>query len=153
MITFGLITLGCKVNFYESEWIRQQLEDRGWSFLKPSGRCPDHVIVNTCTVTGKADRQSRQAIYRMARRCPETRITVTGCYAQRAPEPLAALPGVASVVSNEEKKKETNNVFPTKRPEKLEADDARQFPFWKAHDAQVALANLFRFLYQYRLPI
>jgi len=103
MITFGLITLGCKVNFYESEWIRQQLEDRGWSFLKPSGRCPDHVIVNTCTVTGKADRQSRQAIYRMARRCPETRITVTGCYAQRAPEPLAALPGVASVVSNEEK--------------------------------------------------
>jgi len=103
MTTFGIITLGCKVNFYESEWIRQRLEAGGWSFLKTSDRCPDYAIVNTCTVTGRADRQSRQVVYQMARRCPEARIIVTGCYAQRAPETLAALPGVVSVVSNEGK--------------------------------------------------
>jgi threonylcarbamoyladenosine tRNA methylthiotransferase MtaB len=103
MTTFGLTTLGCKVNFYESEWIRQQLEAGGRVYLESAGPCPDDAIVNTCTVTGRADRQSRQAIYRIARQCPETRIHVTGCYAHRSPELLSGLPNVVSVVSNENK--------------------------------------------------
>ena len=61
------------------------------------------VIVNTCSVTEEADRQARAFIRRAHRRNPAARIVVTGCYAQRAPEELAGLPGVAAVVGNSHK--------------------------------------------------
>ena len=64
---------------------------------------PDLIIVNTCTVTARADQQARQAIRRLAREYPGVPIWVTGCYAQRAPEELAALPGVQAVLGNQEK--------------------------------------------------
>ena len=58
----------------------------------------DVVVVNTCTVTRRADQEARQLIRRIAREQPRARIVVTGCYAQRAPEELAGLPGIAAVV-------------------------------------------------------
>jgi threonylcarbamoyladenosine tRNA methylthiotransferase MtaB len=61
------------------------------------------VIVNTCTVTARADQQARQVIRRLAREHPETPIWVTGCYGQRAPAEVAALPGVQAVFGNQEK--------------------------------------------------
>ena len=67
------------------------------------GAVPDLVLVNTCTVTKRADQQARQAIRRLAREHPETPIWVTGCYAQRAPAEVAALPGVQAVFGNQEK--------------------------------------------------
>ncbi len=67
------------------------------------GADPDLVLVNTCTVTARADQQARQAIRRLAREHPETPIWVTGCYAQRAPAEVAALPGVQAVFGNQEK--------------------------------------------------
>jgi threonylcarbamoyladenosine tRNA methylthiotransferase MtaB len=63
----------------------------------------DVVIVNTCSVTAEADREARAWIRRVHRRNPEARIVATGCYAQRAPEELAALPGVAAVIGNSHK--------------------------------------------------
>ena len=63
----------------------------------------DVVIVNTCSVTEEADREARAFIRRAHRRNPAARIVVTGCYAQRAPEEVAALPGVAAVVGNSHK--------------------------------------------------
>jgi threonylcarbamoyladenosine tRNA methylthiotransferase MtaB len=63
----------------------------------------DVVVVNTCTVTAEADREARQLIRRIASRNPQARIVVTGCYAQRAPDELAALPGVSHVVGNSHK--------------------------------------------------
>src|SRR5262245_31706513 len=61
------------------------------------------VILNTCTVTASADDDVRQTVRRVHRENPEARILVTGCYAQRAPEELAALPGVEWVVGNSHK--------------------------------------------------
>ena len=55
---------------------------------------PDVVVVNTCSVTAEADRDARAYIRRVQRTNPKARIVVTGCYAQRAPEEIAALPGV-----------------------------------------------------------
>src|SRR3954452_177730 len=63
----------------------------------------DLVVLNTCTVTSTADDDVRQTIRRVHRENPEARILVTGCYAQRAPEELAALPGVEWVVGNSHK--------------------------------------------------
>jgi len=61
------------------------------------------VIVNTCTVTAAADAQARDAIRKLHARNPAARVIATGCYAQRAPEELAALPGVSWVVGNSHK--------------------------------------------------
>ena len=61
------------------------------------------VVLNTCTVTAAADQDARAAIRRIHRKNPEARIVVTGCYAQRAPEEIAALPGVSQVIGNSHK--------------------------------------------------
>ncbi len=103
MRSFTLFTLGCKVNFYESEWIRERLANLGFIEHSNLSPCPEWVIINTCTVTNRADRQSRQIIYQTARKCPNARIVVTGCYADREPETIKALPNVRHVFSNSEK--------------------------------------------------
>ncbi len=70
---------------------------------RPARAAPDLVLVNTCTVTARADQQARQAIRRLARNYPGAQLWVTGCYAQRSPETIAALPGVTKVFGNQEK--------------------------------------------------
>ncbi len=94
--------MGCRVNQAESERLGQEGRSHG---LRPAqvGEPPDWVIINTCSVTGESDRQARQAIRRAARENPRARIVVTGCYAQRDPRSLAALPGVEMVLGNGEK--------------------------------------------------
>ncbi|MHB9073226.1 MAG: tRNA (N(6)-L-threonylcarbamoyladenosine(37)-C(2))-methylthiotransferase MtaB [Desulfobaccales bacterium] len=102
MPTFRVITFGCKVNQCDSAGMAQELRDRGWSVAPPDA-VPDLVLVNTCTVTKRADQQARQTVRRLAREHPGLSIWVTGCYAQRAPHELAALPGVQAVFGNQEK--------------------------------------------------
>ena len=97
-----IITFGCKVNQCDTAGMARELTLRGWRAAAP-GAAPDLVIVNTCTVTARADQQARQAIRRLAREHPETPLWVTGCYAQRAPAEVAALPGVQAVFGNQEK--------------------------------------------------
>jgi len=99
---FKVVTFGCKVNQYESAALAETLEGLGY-VSRPSGTTPDVVLVNTCTVTARADQQARQTIRRLARQYPEVHIWVTGCYAQRSPETIAALPGVTRVFGNLEK--------------------------------------------------
>ncbi|MBX7075039.1 MAG: tRNA (N(6)-L-threonylcarbamoyladenosine(37)-C(2))-methylthiotransferase MtaB [Pirellulales bacterium] len=91
------VTLGCKVNQYETEYVRQGLLGIGYHDAA-EGQPADLCIVNTCTVTNEGDSKSRQTIRQLARRNPGTRIVVMGCYATRAPEEVAALPGVVEVV-------------------------------------------------------
>jgi threonylcarbamoyladenosine tRNA methylthiotransferase MtaB len=92
-------TLGCKVNQYETEYVRQGLEGIGYrDAIK--GEAADLCIVNTCTVTAEGDAKSRQTIRQMAQRNPGTRIVVMGCFATRAPEEVASLPGVVEVVTD-----------------------------------------------------
>jgi threonylcarbamoyladenosine tRNA methylthiotransferase MtaB len=93
------VTLGCKVNQYETEFVREGLLGIGYADARddePAELC----IVNTCTVTAEGDAKSRQTIRRLAKRNPGTKIVVMGCYATRAPNEVAALPGVTQVVTD-----------------------------------------------------
>ena len=93
------LTLGCKVNQYETEFVRQGLVDSGFRDASEE-EAADLCIVNTCTVTNEGDSKSRQAIRRMAKHNPDARIVVMGCYATRAPEEVSELPGVVEVVTD-----------------------------------------------------
>lgn len=95
-------TLGCKLNFSETATIASLLEQKGIG-KAASGEIPDLCIVNTCSVTGNADKKGRQLIRSLASRFPEAAIVVTGCYAQLKPEEVAQLPGVVLVVGSDEK--------------------------------------------------
>ncbi len=102
MKRFTTITLGCKVNQCESAAICQRLSDSGLQAVHDQIK-PDVVVINTCTVTGKAAMQSRQAVRQAIRKYPQAQIIVTGCYAQTAPEEIQAMPGVDLVVGHEDK--------------------------------------------------
>lgn len=91
-----ILTLGCRLNAYESEVMRGHAEAAG---LK------DAIIVNTCAVTAEAVRQARQAIRRARRERPDASIIVTGCAAQIDPAAFAGMPEVSRVIGNEEKMK------------------------------------------------
>lgn len=97
--TFRTITLGCKVNQYETQYVREGLSSLGYreaAAREPASLC----VVNTCTVTAEGDAKSRQTIRQLAARNPGARIIVMGCYATRAPAEVAALPGVAEIVTD-----------------------------------------------------
>ncbi len=101
-VTVDFHTLGCKVNFAETSTLARELAAAGWE-RAPKGGTADVYVVNTCSVTAAADKKCRNLIARLHRRAPMARIVVTGCYAQLAPERLAAIPGVDLVVGNDSK--------------------------------------------------
>lgn len=98
----SFITLGCRVNQYESEAIAGLLEADGFTVV-PFGETCDVTVVNTCTVTAESDRKSRQHIRRAVSANPAGAVIVTGCFAQIAAEEAALIPGVTAVVGNGEK--------------------------------------------------
>lgn len=102
MKRYLITTLGCKVNQCESEGIAQALSEAGWGAAE-SGASADLVVVNTCTVTGRAAMQSRGVIRQAIRNHPAAKVVVTGCYAQTEAEVLATIPGVAAVVGHADK--------------------------------------------------
>lgn len=93
----AIATLGCKINQYDSAVIRTRLENAAHSFV-PFEEQADFYIINTCTVTDRADWEGRQLIRRAKRLSPGARVLVTGCYAQVDPDGLARVPGVDFVV-------------------------------------------------------
>lgn len=92
-------TLGCKVNQYETELVREALHRFGYEDAAKDAPA-DLCVVNTCTVTNEGDAKSRQIIRRMGRQNPDAKLIVMGCYATRAPEEIRALPNVAEVVTD-----------------------------------------------------
>lgn len=103
MHTVSFATLGCKLNQYETEWLREQFRGAGYRVV-PFGESADVCVVNTCTVTGPSDRQSRQLLYQARRRSPHGMVVATGCYAQVDPEQLIRMP-VDLVVGTGEKER------------------------------------------------
>ena len=97
--TLRVATLGCKVNQYETELVRQGLQRVGFTDCHDD-QPADVCIVNTCTVTGEGDAKSRQLVRRLNRQNPDAKIVVMGCYATRAPEEVGRLPGVSEVVTD-----------------------------------------------------
>jgi len=114
-------TLGCKVNQYETEAIKEAFVSRGAEIVGEED-VADVYVVNTCTVTNIADRKSRQYIRRMKGLNPDAFVVVTGCYAQVEPEEVAALPEVNLVIGNGRKADICGEVL--KRLEQLEAAKA-----------------------------
>src|ERR1700719_2230379 len=101
MPTFYIEQFGCRATQADGVALEVQLLQRGYT---PAAKAAaDFVVVNTCTVTSAADAQDREAIRKISAQNPAARVIVTGCYAQRAPEAVAELPGVAWVVGNSHK--------------------------------------------------
>jgi len=95
-------TVGCKLNQFETEQMRETALSAGWAASE--GDAPAEVcVINTCTVTSKSDYRARQAVRRAVREHPGALIIVTGCYAQRHPEEISAIDGVDVVLGNAEK--------------------------------------------------
>lgn len=93
-------TLGCKVNFYETEGIWQLFKNEGYEQVEFEQKA-DVYLINTCTVTNTGDKKSRQVIRRAIRHNPEAIIAVSGCYAQTSPAEVAAIPGVDIVIGTQ----------------------------------------------------
>ncbi|MBM4050989.1 MAG: tRNA (N(6)-L-threonylcarbamoyladenosine(37)-C(2))-methylthiotransferase MtaB, partial [Planctomycetes bacterium] len=102
MKTCIFITLGCKVNQYETQALREALRGRGYVEAAPGQRA-DVCVINTCTVTQTSDDKCRQAIRRAIREHPGATVVVTGCYAEAEPEALRRIEGVAVVVPQHDK--------------------------------------------------
>lgn len=99
---YSLKTLGCKANLYDSQLIEAELQKRGWTPAK-SGEEPDLCVVNSCTVTDEADKQSRKMAERAARDSDKTRVVMTGCGAEVEPEKFASTTGIDYIVGNQNK--------------------------------------------------
>ena len=102
MAGYFVENFGCRATQADGAALERQFEECG--IVRASTPAEASVVVmNTCTVTAGADQDARAAIRRVRRQNPEARIVVTGCYAQRAPEEIAALPGVSLVIGNSHK--------------------------------------------------
>lgn len=97
-------TLGCKVNFYDTEAIWQLFKNEGYEQVDLDDTA-DVYLINTCTVTNTGDKKSRQMIRRAIRRNPDAIIAVTGCYAQTAPNEILEIPGVDLVIGTQDRDK------------------------------------------------
>lgn len=137
----AIATLGCKINQYDSAVIQTCLEKAAHCFV-PFEERADCYIINSCTVTDRADWEARQLVRKAKRLSPEARILVTGCYAQVKPHELAQVPGVDMVVglnrlddllhfvnqSDGLPQKETIHVGDVKKERGIPTWDARAFP-------------------------
>jgi threonylcarbamoyladenosine tRNA methylthiotransferase MtaB len=95
-------TVGCRLNQFETDALRGKAQAGAHELVSFEAEA-DVYVINTCTITAEADADSRQLARRAVRRNPAALVVVTGCYAQAAPEAVAAIPGVDLVVGNQEK--------------------------------------------------
>jgi threonylcarbamoyladenosine tRNA methylthiotransferase MtaB len=114
--TYHVENFGCRATQADGAAIERQFEIRG--LIRSSATEADLVVLNTCTVTNSADQDARAAIRRVRRHNPAAKIIVTGCYAQRAPEEIAALPGVRAVIGNSHKQQLAEIVLGSQIPGK-----------------------------------
>src|SRR5680860_1461471 len=102
MPTVAFHTLGCKLNQCETAQMEEALLNQGFRVV-PWNQTAAVRVLNTCTVTSKTDRECRRLIRRAKREDPSSRMVVTGCYAQVAPDRVAAIPEVDLVLGNADK--------------------------------------------------
>lgn len=135
--TCRLVTLGCKVNQYETQLIKEALEASGYREAEaeePAELC----IVNSCTVTHEADAKGRQLVRRLHQANPGAAIVVTGCYAARDPEAVERLPGVHKVIPDKTRLlTELGEFGVTRLPRGIRRFDGHQRAFVKVQDGCV----------------
>jgi threonylcarbamoyladenosine tRNA methylthiotransferase MtaB len=129
-----LVTLGCKVNQYETQYVQEALEAHGYRAAadhEPADLC----VVNTCTVTMEGDAKSRQLIRRLHHEQPRAAILVMGCYATRDPDAVGRLPGVTRVITDKNRLGEELRPFGvTRLPRGIRRFDGHQRAFVKVQD-------------------
>lgn len=108
---FRIVSLGCRTNQYEAQAYRDQLEALGYQSADGNEHA-EICIVNTCTVTKGADRDSRHEIRKLAKQNPNTRLVVTGCSAESQREAILSIEGVTDVIQNKDKEQLLDLVFP-----------------------------------------
>jgi threonylcarbamoyladenosine tRNA methylthiotransferase MtaB len=132
--TCRLVTLGCKVNQYETQHVKEALEQSGYREAaegEPAGLC----VVNTCTVTHEADAKGRQLIRRLYQENPGADIVVMGCFATRDPDAVARLPGVVRVIADKTRLAEELRPFGVEQmPRGISRFDGHQRAFVKVQD-------------------
>src|SRR5439155_17846618 len=129
-----LLTLGCKVNQYETQFVKEALEASGYREAldnEPADLC----VVNTCTVTAEGDAKSRQLVRRLHQANPRAEIIVMGCYATRDPETVSRLPGVTKVITDKTRLDDALRGFGVKAmPRGIQRFDGHQRAFVKVQD-------------------
>ncbi len=123
--TFSIATFGCKLNQYESECLRHNLERRNWLYRRFEEGA-DFYIINSCTVTGKSDSRCRNAARKARRISPNATVIITGCYAEVQPDELRAMDVVDLVVDN--KAKESIPVIMSRMIGEAESADHTESP-------------------------
>ena len=123
--TVAISTLGCKSNQYDSSALEDALKEASLQVVPFPGPA-DAYIINTCTVTGRTDHQSRQTIRKARNVNPGALVIVTGCYAQVSPDEVSSIEGVDYVVGNPEKGKIVEYILSGKQRSPVEAIGAWQ---------------------------
>jgi threonylcarbamoyladenosine tRNA methylthiotransferase MtaB len=132
--TCRLMTLGCKVNQYETQYVKEMLEANGYREAA-EGEPADLCIVNTCTVTHEADAKGRQLIRRLAQENSWAAIVVMGCFATRDPDAVARLPSVTKVITDKARVAEDLREFGvTRAPSGIARFDNHRRAFVKVQD-------------------
>src|SRR5437660_228888 len=132
--TCRLETLGCKVNQYETQYVKEALQANGYREAA-SGEAADLCVVNTCTVTAEGDAKSRQLVRRLHQANPDAAIVVMGCYATRDAEAVARLPGVTQVITDKARLAEALRPLGVERmPDGIRRFDGHQRAFVKVQD-------------------
>lgn len=102
--TVAFYTLGCRLNIFETDGIAHGLQKNGYVRIATNSSIqPDVIVVNTCTVTNRADSKNRNIIRSAIKKNPGSEVWVTGCYAETDKTAIASIPGVTGVVGNDEK--------------------------------------------------
>ena len=109
--TFRIVSLGCRTNQYEAQAYRDQLEAIGYRPAKGEEEA-DICVVNNCTVTAGADRDSRHEIRKLAKNNPHSRLVVTGCSAESQKQTIESIEGVTDIVLNRDKERLVDLLFP-----------------------------------------
>ncbi len=124
------ITLGCKVNQYETNAMTQKFIEKGYKVIEENNEeiNPDICIINTCTVTNMSDRKSRQMLRKMKEKNKETIVVAVGCYAQVAKEELSKIEEIDMVLGNNEKVEIVKHVeeYLEQKQKKIETEDVMQ---------------------------
>ena len=132
--TCRLVTLGCKVNQYETQLVREALLQSGYREAKDD-ELADLCVVNTCTVTNTGDSKSRQVIRQLARQNPGAKTIVMGCYATRDPRAVSELPNVIEVVTDKRELPDVLSRFGVSElPTGITEFEGRQRAFVKIQD-------------------
>ena len=140
MSGYYIENFGCRATQADGAALERQFEAQGVSRASAPAKA-SVVVMNTCTVTAGADQDARAAIRRIRRQNPDAQIVVTGCYAQRAPEEIAALPGVSLVIGNSHKHQLAEIVNSAALDSPLHFEDRSPLRFFRQTGIAATLQN------------